>query len=159
MLAAGLGATTTAASAAPASASSVPVIYATFGNWRSPTVEPRNMDMGAFFVLRNMLGTRWNGSFAKAGGTDQWSNGAAGKVHSWPSTITLYRVRTQGPPVLQPDEDRQPWTPARFPAELSHPRWLVPVMRIIKNSAAAAGAPGMLLAGLASGPARPARLD
>lgn len=50
--------------------------------------------MGAFFVLRNLLWTRWNGKFAKAGGTDQFSNGAAGKVHNWPSTITLYRVRT-----------------------------------------------------------------
>jgi hypothetical protein len=93
MLLAGIGATT-AASAAPASARSVPVIYATFGNWQSPTVEPRNMAMGAFFVLRNLLWTRWNGKFAKAGGTDQWADGAAGKVHNWPSTITVYRVRT-----------------------------------------------------------------
>jgi hypothetical protein len=60
---------------APASARSVPVIYATFGNWQSPTVEPRNMPMGAFFVLRNLLWTRWNGKFAKAGGTDQFSDG------------------------------------------------------------------------------------
>jgi hypothetical protein len=96
MLAAGLGATTAAASAAPAQASRVPVIYGTFGNWQSPRVEPRNQAMGAEFVLVRMRWTRWNGSFAKAGGTDQWADGAAGKVHNWPSTITLYRVRTHG---------------------------------------------------------------
>ena len=49
--------------------------------------------MGAEFVLVNMRWTRWNGTFAKAGGTDRWANGAAGPVHNWPSTITLYRVR------------------------------------------------------------------
>jgi hypothetical protein len=93
MLLAGVGATT-GASAAPASARSVPVIYATFGNWQSPTVEPRNMTMGAEFVLVRMRWTRWNGSFAKAGGTDQWADGEAGQIHRWPSTITLSRVRT-----------------------------------------------------------------
>jgi hypothetical protein len=51
------------------------VIYATFGNWQSLTVEPKNMPMGAFFVLCNLLWTRWNGKFAKAGGTDQFSDG------------------------------------------------------------------------------------
>ena len=50
--------------------------------------------MGAMFALINMRWTRWNGTFAKAGGTDRWANGAAGPVHNWPSTITLYRVRT-----------------------------------------------------------------
>jgi hypothetical protein len=92
MLLAGVGATT-GASAAPASARSVPVIYATFGNWQGPTVEPRNMTMGAEFVLVRMRWTRWNGSFAKAGGTDQWADGEAGQLHRWPSTITLSRVR------------------------------------------------------------------
>lgn len=94
MLAAGLGATTAEATAAPGSASTVPVIYGTFGNWQSPRVEPRNQGLGAEFALINMRWTRWNGTFARAGGTNRWANGAAGPVHNWPSTISLYRVRT-----------------------------------------------------------------
>lgn len=75
-------------------ASTAPVIYGTFGDWRGPRVEPRSQTMGAMFVLLNMRWKVWARTYAKAGGTDQWANGAAGKIHNWPSTITLYRVRT-----------------------------------------------------------------
>jgi hypothetical protein len=95
VLMSGLGATTAASAAVPAaSARGAPVLYGSFGNWQGPRIEPRNQGMGANFALINMRWTRWNGSFAKAGGTDQWSNGNAGRQHYWPSTITLYRVRT-----------------------------------------------------------------
>jgi hypothetical protein len=92
----GAGLSTTAANAAPVSAHHppAPVLYGTFGNWQSPRIEPRSQAMGALFVLMNMRWTRWNGTSARAGGTDQWANSEAGPLHRWPSTITLYRVRT-----------------------------------------------------------------
>jgi hypothetical protein len=90
----GLGATTAATAAVPAvSARPAPVIYGTFGNWRGPRIEPRNQAMGAAFVLIKMRWTRWNGSSARAGGTDQIGGNATTPIHYWPSTITLYRVR------------------------------------------------------------------
>jgi hypothetical protein len=84
---------TTAAVSPPDAARGAPVLYQTFGKWAGPRIEPRNQGLGAEFVLINMRWTRWNGSFARAGGTNQWANGAVGPVHNWPSTITLYRVR------------------------------------------------------------------
>lgn len=90
MLFAGLG-TTTAASAAT---SRIPVIYGTYGNWQTPRVKPRAQAMGACFVLRDMRWKTWNGTSAKAGGTDEVAPyGCASRAYDWPSTITLYRVR------------------------------------------------------------------
>jgi len=90
----GAGLATTAASAAPASsASTVPVIYAAFGNWQRPKVEPRAFALGANFWLSGLRWTRWS-SVATAYGTDNWANGNAGHLHRWASTVTLYKVKT-----------------------------------------------------------------
>ena len=92
MLSTGLA--TTAASAAPAnSASTVQVIYAAFGNWQSPKVEPRTFALGANFWLSGLHWTHWS-SVATAHGTDNWSNGNAGHLHRWASTVTLYKVKS-----------------------------------------------------------------
>ena len=82
----------TSTSVTSSSTRSVPVLYASIGNWQHPTVEPGSFPLGAFFILTRLYWTRWN-SVASANGIDNWSNGAAGRPHHWASVITLYRVR------------------------------------------------------------------
>lgn len=86
---AGLGA---AGIAQPASASTVPVIYATFGSWQHPRVRPHTFTLGANWWLSGMRWSRWS-SQASGHGTDNWSSGNAGRLHRWPSTVTLSHVK------------------------------------------------------------------
>jgi len=87
-----VGLATAGAAAQPASASTVPVIYATFGSWQHPQVRPHTFGLGANWWLSYMRWSRWS-SQASGHGSDNWSNGNAGTLHRWPSTVTLSNVK------------------------------------------------------------------
>ena len=89
--------------AAPASASTRPVMYGTYGaasgSWQGATIKPPAVYFGTDSVLsvRSLTWAYWNTTSAWGRGT-RWQdncipNCATGIYHSHPATLTMWRVR------------------------------------------------------------------
>jgi hypothetical protein len=86
----GLG---TVISAPVASASSVPVVYATFGHFRSPTVRFRAMGLGAGWGINHVSWKHWNSSSAYGSAREYAAASESSPVYKWKVRVTFSAVK------------------------------------------------------------------
>lgn len=86
----GIAATTAATTA---SASTVPVVYQTFGNYQGPMIRPGHMGLGALWGFKRARWKRWNDSSAYASAKEFAAASEAGPEYRWWIRVTLSDVK------------------------------------------------------------------
>jgi hypothetical protein len=92
-MALGLGLGTTAVSAPVASASSVPVVYATFGHFKSPTIRFRVMGLGALWGVNHASWKHWSSVSAYGRAREYVAASESGPEYKWKVHVTFSNVK------------------------------------------------------------------